>query len=196
MDLREIKTERSIKEAFLTLRAKKPLERITVKELAEQAQISKATFYLHYRDIYDLSAKMQGEVVREALESTDYPRLFLTEPIVFMKKLFQSCYTHKQVITILFSDNQLSALPAEVENTLKQHLYEALPSSRHNLQINMVLTYMIQGAHHAFMNNINQYDIEALLDAIGEYNVGVTSHLKQLVEEEIRKNGPIQGGPQ
>ena len=83
-----------------------------------------------------------------------------------------------------------------MENTLKQHLYEALPSARHNLQINMLLTYMIQGAHHAFMNNIDQYDIEALLDAIGEYTVGVTSHLQKLIEEEVRKNGFVQGGTQ
>ena len=43
MDRREIKTRQAIRNAFLALRARKPLERITVKELAEQAQISKAT---------------------------------------------------------------------------------------------------------------------------------------------------------
>ena len=55
MDLREKKTKRNIRNAFIELRAKKPLERISIKELAELAEISKATFYLHYKDIYDLS---------------------------------------------------------------------------------------------------------------------------------------------
>lgn len=54
MDRREIKTKRSIKNAFLKLRSKKEIEQITIRELAEEAEISKATFYLHYRDIYDL----------------------------------------------------------------------------------------------------------------------------------------------
>ena len=192
MDLREIKTERSIKEAFLQLRAKKPLERITVKELAELAEISKATFYLHYHDIYDLSAKMQKEVIHDALSSTDYPNLFLSEPIEFMKRLFHSCFMQKHMITILFSGNQFSVLPAEVENALKQHLYQEIPSAKNNLKINMLLTYMIQGAHHAFMNNINQYAVEDILSAIGDYSVGVTSHLKQLIEEEM-KNNTLQG---
>ena len=58
MDLRERKTKRAIKDAFLQLRVKKPLERIRVKELSELAQISKATFYLHYKDIYDLSEQL------------------------------------------------------------------------------------------------------------------------------------------
>ena len=41
MDRREQKTQQAIRNAFLALRAHKPLERITVKELAENAQISK-----------------------------------------------------------------------------------------------------------------------------------------------------------
>ena len=59
MDLREKKTKRNIRNAFIELRAKKPLERISIKELAELAEISKATFYLHYKDIYDLSENLQ-----------------------------------------------------------------------------------------------------------------------------------------
>ena len=35
MDRREIKTRQAIRNAFLALRAHKPLERITVRELAE-----------------------------------------------------------------------------------------------------------------------------------------------------------------
>ena len=45
MDLRQKKTLAAIRTAFLELLGKKPLEKITVKELAEKAQISKATFY-------------------------------------------------------------------------------------------------------------------------------------------------------
>ena len=41
MDLRTAKTERAIRSAFLELRAKKPLERITVKELCQRAEIHK-----------------------------------------------------------------------------------------------------------------------------------------------------------
>ena len=53
MDLRIEKTERGIKNAFIELRSKKPLEKITVKELCESARINKSTFYAHYKDIYD-----------------------------------------------------------------------------------------------------------------------------------------------
>ena len=60
MDLRITRTRNSIFSAFLELRSKKALERITVKELTEKAGISKQTFYLHFKDIYDLADYLEG----------------------------------------------------------------------------------------------------------------------------------------
>ena len=51
MDLRKKKTLRAIRQAFYDLRKQKKLEAITVTELCRSAEISKAAFYLHYRDI-------------------------------------------------------------------------------------------------------------------------------------------------
>ena len=79
MDLRQKKTLAAIRTAFLELLGKKPLEKITVKELAEKAQISKATFYLHYQDIYDLAERLQAEVIGEIYQSIAHPDLVLTD---------------------------------------------------------------------------------------------------------------------
>lgn len=53
MDRRIQRTRNSLFSAFIELRAVKPVEKITVKELTEKANISKQTFYLHFQDIYD-----------------------------------------------------------------------------------------------------------------------------------------------
>ena len=71
MDLRQKKTLRAITQAFYALRKQKKLEAITVTELCAQAEISKATFYLHYRDIFDLSEKLQMYIINEALNQTE-----------------------------------------------------------------------------------------------------------------------------
>ena len=55
LDIRIEKTERAIKQAFMELRAEKPLEKIRVKELCDRACINKSTFYAHYQDIYALA---------------------------------------------------------------------------------------------------------------------------------------------
>ena len=72
-DLRAAKTLRAIRGAFLELILKKPVDRITVKELAERAEINKGPFYLHYRDIYDLYRQLVAET---AGKTADRPDLF------------------------------------------------------------------------------------------------------------------------
>lgn len=69
MDLRVQKTKNSILDAFIELRSEKPLEKITVKELADRARISKQTFYLHYKDIYDLSEQLEQELVKSLVDA-------------------------------------------------------------------------------------------------------------------------------
>lgn len=53
-DSRVIKTKLNIHHAFIKLFSKKSFEDISVKEIADVAQVSRKTFYLHYLDKYDL----------------------------------------------------------------------------------------------------------------------------------------------
>ena len=50
MDIRVKKTKRAIQKAFVALLREKPIEKITVKEIAERAEINKTTFYSHYEN--------------------------------------------------------------------------------------------------------------------------------------------------
>ena len=79
MDLRIQKTERAIKNAFIELRSKKPLEKITVKELCELAMINKSTFYSHYEDIYALSETMEQETVASIIGSIGHLKDYTPE---------------------------------------------------------------------------------------------------------------------
>src|SRR5699024_6188766 len=53
-DLRIRRTRRSLNQALLTLMEQKKFPAITIQELADEAMINRATFYLHYYDKYEL----------------------------------------------------------------------------------------------------------------------------------------------
>ncbi len=53
MDKRIIKTRRAVFNAVFELAMEKELDKITVVELCDKAEINKSTFYLHYRSIDD-----------------------------------------------------------------------------------------------------------------------------------------------
>lgn len=168
MDLREKKTKRSIKNAFIELRAHKPLERITIKELTERAEISKATFYLHYHDIYDLSDHLQKEVIQDVLNGLEQPELLLKDSTAFTAALFQAFYTRQTLIDILFSGSQSAVLPLNIEKELKKYIFERIPSSRQDAQLNILLTYQILGSYHVYQQYHKEYSIDFIMNVISD----------------------------
>lgn len=62
-DRRIVKTRRALREALLDLIEEKGLDRVTVKELCERADLNRGTFYLHYRDVYDLLEQYTDDVL-------------------------------------------------------------------------------------------------------------------------------------
>jgi AcrR family transcriptional regulator len=58
-------TKMVIKESLLQLLAEKPIQKITVTEICELAQINRATFYTHYRDVFDLLEQIENELFAE-----------------------------------------------------------------------------------------------------------------------------------
>ena len=111
----------------MELLGKKPLEKITVKELAEKAQISKATFYLHYQDIYDLAERLQAEVIGEIYQSIAHPDLVLTDQPGFTRELFLAFRSHNELSRILFSGSRAALIPDYVERELKKHIFRNHP---------------------------------------------------------------------
>lgn len=63
-DLRIKRTKKSIKEAFFNLVEERGFEHISVKDITDYAMLSRNTFYLHYKDKYDLLDKLCNELLR------------------------------------------------------------------------------------------------------------------------------------
>lgn len=75
-------TKKAIKESFLELFEKKPLEKISVTEICNNADINRGTFYSHYSDPYDLKRALEEEfletVKARIMECTDNGRESIT----------------------------------------------------------------------------------------------------------------------
>ena len=64
-DLRYQRTEAAIREAFLGLLAKTPLEKVSVRRLCDEAGISRNAFYLHYENTTALYHALMGDFAGE-----------------------------------------------------------------------------------------------------------------------------------
>lgn len=174
MDLRVKRTKNSIINAFLQLRAKKPLERISVKELSELAGINKATFYLHYRDIYDLSESLENELFERIFKSIEHPDAVISDTHLFIKELLDGFTSNQAMIDIIFANERSGILADRIEKSLKDFIYNKYPEYSHIPEIDIFLTYSIKGGYYAFAEN-KMYDTQlrtSIISDIGEYISG------------------------
>ncbi len=169
MDLREKKTKRSITNAFLELRSKKALERITVKELAELAEISKATFYLHYKDLYDLSEQLQEEVIQNILANIAHPEYYLTDGVAFTRELFYAFHSEQHLIETLFSGTQNAVLPMRIETELHKFIRKQHPEM--SKEEEMRLTYNIYGGYSVYQRYHRTTAVTDIINMVGKAKV-------------------------
>lgn len=165
-DKRIEKTKRAIKNAFIELRAKKSLEKITVKELCELAYINKSTFYSHYEDIYALSNAFEYEMVSEIVSSIpkdlDYN---FSNPEIFTREVTLAFIKHIPQIKIIFSGNGQTHLATHLESIIKKTIYSKYPEYENNIENNILLSYCIHGAYYASLNNPNA-DSETIIHVL------------------------------
>lgn len=62
-DQRTRVTKLLIRKAFMEFLTRKHIQSISIKELCDEAGISRGTFYAHYIDIYDLLEKIENEML-------------------------------------------------------------------------------------------------------------------------------------
>ena len=66
--MRIIRTKKAIHMAFAELMSTKPLEDITVTDVADRALINRKTFYAHYSGIHEIISEMEDEMVAALLQ--------------------------------------------------------------------------------------------------------------------------------
>ena len=147
MDLRMLKTQNSIHEAFYKLRKELPLEKIRVNELCQMAQINKSTFYRHYLDVYDLSNALESEIIAAVKADFSSADMLYSDPEQFVTGLRNALYPHRENILILF-DGRMLCFADRMEEWLTAVYLDASSTTEDRI----TLSFVIGGAIHAFLS--------------------------------------------
>ena len=104
MDRRVKYTKSVIKDCLVELLQEKDLNKITVSELCERADINRATFYRYYIDIFDLLEKIEQELIDHLKEMLpNYMNYSMKEIIKEYLKVFLD---NKKLVKIIFSNRK------------------------------------------------------------------------------------------
>lgn len=175
MDIRIEKTEGAIRDAFMELRAHKPLEKIKVKELCELARINKSTFYAHYQDIYALADALEEDVIQRILSSLSSMNVaeYWEKPDQLNNELFHAFLQYEQVTHVLFDGRGRNRLADRIEEGLRARIDREDPAFGRDPVRCIILSYCVQGAYHTFMNYGGRMDPQLLVETMGEISKAV-----------------------
>ena len=103
VDRRVRKTRRQLREGLAHLLEKKSIRDIKVKELVEEVDINRSTFYLHYSDIYDMLKQLEEELFQEIQEAIkNHPISADARSQAFIRQLFQIMDDNRAICDMAF----------------------------------------------------------------------------------------------
>lgn len=111
-------TKKAIEASLKNLLLKKPFDKITINDIAEDCGISRMTFYYHFKDIYDLVEWACEEDVKKILEGKDDYKTW-TQGFL---NLFEEVLKNKPFILNVYR----SVGREQVENYLYKIVYDLL----------------------------------------------------------------------
>ncbi len=106
-DIRVRRTKKLLRHGISELGKTKSIHKITVKELTDLVEINRGTFYLHYKDVYDLVDSVEDELCEEFDQTVlaVTPEDILYRPVDVLETFFEYFKTHKDIIDVLMGEN-------------------------------------------------------------------------------------------
>jgi AcrR family transcriptional regulator len=102
-DLRTLRTRKKIRTALYQLVEAKGFSNISITDISVKAGINRGTFYLHYKDKYDLLEKIENEILEELaryITSAD-----IQKPFPFILSLFEYLRENGLLIKAILGPN-------------------------------------------------------------------------------------------
>ncbi len=100
-------TKMVIKDSFVKFLKQKPISKISVKEICNDADINRATFYAHYLDQYDLLQRIENEIIddiNQYLKGYDFKDNNLI-PLEMTEKILEYIVENAELFDILLNSN-------------------------------------------------------------------------------------------
>ncbi len=127
VDRRVRKTKRQLRLALMQLMSEKNVKDISVRELAAIADINRGTFYIHYKDVYDLLSQLEEEMAQGLIRvcRAHNPDEFSGSTFPYLRDLYLFIEENADLCRVLLGANGDKAYTDHICQILRdEHLYD------------------------------------------------------------------------
>ncbi len=96
-------TRMALRESLLSLLQEYPLNKITVSQICEHADVNRSTFYLYYKDAYDLLDQIETELYEQIFQAVEGA----TRPLLgeeTLQRIFEIIYKNRDLCRVIFGE--------------------------------------------------------------------------------------------
>lgn len=157
IDRRITRTKQQIRQALIELLSEKGENNISVRELAQRANINRGTFYIHYKDTHDLVEQLVDEAVKKLLGvcKRHPPAQTPRESYPFLTDLFETLQSDPQLFSILLETTGSHAYSERICVTIQENFLDDLLSvfySADPKQRQVASGFIVSGCLHEALN--------------------------------------------
>ncbi|WP_027399444.1 TetR/AcrR family transcriptional regulator [Anaerovorax odorimutans] len=178
-------TKNKIKNAFFQIYEDKKLEKISIKEITDLANLNRGTFYVYYKDIYDLLEKIENEYFEEIKKRADFIISALISGDEIKIPDFKFLQKNKKYIKILLGKSG-SLMNYKIKTLAKNILKEKVSYTDKDkgTKLDYVLEYIASaqiGLIIYWIQNDLEFPIEDLILLVRKVSLnGPITYVKQL----------------
>lgn len=173
-------TKMLLNESFLKFLAEKPLARITIKEICEDADVNRSTYYAHFTDPYDQLKKLESDIM---VDMTIYVDNIVTEGLhddkkqrQIIKGILEYIQSKKYVFRVLLEkggdfDLQHDILTFFGERIFQKEQFANVKAVKKAYEYIYASTGSFGLIYYWIMDNDNTIEIDTLADWIANFNI-------------------------
>ena len=151
--------------SLLKLLKEKPVNKITVKEVCELAQLNRATFYAHYSDCFALlESSIENELIGAFEQSLRYVNSF--DVTALIEAIYDMIDRNGEACSALILGNTSSTVLKRMIALAKKdsiaYWRRELPMAR-DAELEMMYTRLSNGLMHVVVEDYNRYSKEDII---------------------------------
>ena len=177
LDNRVRYTKMVLQQALLRILQKKHIDKITIKELCEEAKVNRGTFYLHYATPNDLLMEIEQQFIDEnmAMFSPYFDKGYETS---YMASLFSGILRNQELCRIIMGKNGNPKFIERIHNMVRPYVVngwcQEFPNYRRE-DLDYVYDFIFAGSTGLILNwiednrGLSTEDLAKRLDRLGHH---------------------------
>ena len=181
-NIQYLRTDRAIQSALLSLLGKKPFEKITVQDILDETPVSRATFYKHFHDKFEIVERIQDEILHTHTELRNSLAQATPEQYPGLMERFSLRYREISQLLMKVQTERVNLPQALVEESRKYYL-GTTDSPTKNLEAR-IYAAATTAMMVALLDEKEEYPLDKIFDA----NLSVAMRMVGLPDDPDVRN--------